>query len=348
MDPLTAHHGRPLPPPFYSSRDFQLNQFLHHQQPPAPAPAQMPKSDGEEQTPLKGGGDRDDVTVTSTTNNTNNNNNGSTGDGKQGLGLSSGTGDSGGDQTGRKPRGRPAGSKNKPKPPIIITRDSANALRSHVMEISNGCDIQDSISSFATRRQRGVCILSGSGTVANVTLRQPASPGAVAPIEDDESPVQPQGTEPLGTAGIVSSQQQSPPQIMVSSDATGLQDRKVGLEANVCRARAFMSSRVQSREIRYSSQRAPPLIMSFAFTSGEMERPLKIRENIQISVKKEWSDMLGIYFSVPNFMKPLPCCARNMNREYSQALNSEIDDYYSPWAEALDSHLAKLAIPRAT
>nr|GMD71609.1 AT-hook motif nuclear-localized protein 22-like [Ipomoea batatas] len=286
MDQLTAHHGRPLPPPFYSSRDFQLNQFLHHQ---PPAPAQMPKSDCEEQTALKGGGDRDDVTVTSTTNN--NNNNSPTGDGKQGLGLSSGTGDSGGDQTGRKPRGRPAGSKNKPKPPIIITRDSANALRSHVMEISNGCDIQDSISSFATRRQRGVCILSGSGTVANVTLRQPASPGAVVtlhgrfeilslsgsylpppappaasgltiylaggqgqvvggsvvgplmasgpvmimaasfgnaayerlPIEDDESPVQPQGTEPLGTAGIVSSQQQSPPQIMVSSDATGLQ-----------------------------------------------------------------------------------------------------------------------------
>ncbi|KAL0309161.1 UNVERIFIED_CONTAM: AT-hook motif nuclear-localized protein 22 [Sesamum radiatum] len=79
----------------------------------------------------------------------------------------------------RRPRGRPAGSKNKPKPPIIITRDSANALRSHVMEVANGCDIQESVSNFATRRQRGVCILSGSGTVTNVTLRQPAAPGAV-------------------------------------------------------------------------------------------------------------------------------------------------------------------------
>ena len=28
----------------------------------------------------------------------------------------------------RRPRGRPAGSKNKPKPPIIVTRDSANEI----------------------------------------------------------------------------------------------------------------------------------------------------------------------------------------------------------------------------
>lgn len=74
----------------------------------------------------------------------------------------------------RRPRGRPAGSKNKPKPPIIVTRDSANALRTHIMEISDGCDIMDGVASFARRRQRGVCILSGTGSVVNVTLRQPA------------------------------------------------------------------------------------------------------------------------------------------------------------------------------
>lgn len=82
----------------------------------------------------------------------------------------------------RRPRGRPAGSKNKPKPPIIITRDSANALRTHVMEIADGCDIMESVATFARRRQRGVCIMSGSGTVTNVTLRQPASPGAVVTL----------------------------------------------------------------------------------------------------------------------------------------------------------------------
>ncbi|XP_022922343.1 AT-hook motif nuclear-localized protein 24-like [Cucurbita maxima] len=89
---------------------------------------------------------------------------------------------SGGDPDGeitRRPRGRPAGSKNKPKPPIIITRDSANALRTHVIEVTDGCDIVDSVATFARRRQRGVCIMSGTGTVTNVTLRQPASPGAI-------------------------------------------------------------------------------------------------------------------------------------------------------------------------
>ncbi|PWA55440.1 hypothetical protein CTI12_AA224650 [Artemisia annua] len=39
-----------------------------------------------------------------------------------------------------------------------------------------------SISTFARRRQRGVCIISGTGTVTNVTLRQPASPGAVVTL----------------------------------------------------------------------------------------------------------------------------------------------------------------------
>ncbi|WOK96964.1 hypothetical protein Cni_G05672 [Canna indica] len=80
---------------------------------------------------------------------------------------------------GRRPRGRPPGSKNKPKPPIIITRESPNALRSHVLEIASGTDIMDALATFARRRQRGVCILSGSGVVANVTLRQPGGPPGV-------------------------------------------------------------------------------------------------------------------------------------------------------------------------
>ncbi|XP_031267405.1 AT-hook motif nuclear-localized protein 25-like [Pistacia vera] len=82
----------------------------------------------------------------------------------------------GGTGSGRRPRGRPSGSKNKPKPPIIITRDSPNALRSHVLEISAGSDIVDVVSNYARRRGRGVCVLSGTGTVTNVTLKQPAAP----------------------------------------------------------------------------------------------------------------------------------------------------------------------------
>ncbi|CAI9764897.1 unnamed protein product [Fraxinus pennsylvanica] len=55
----------------------------------------------------------------------------------------------------KRPRGRPAGSKNKPKPPIIIALDSSNAFRAHVMEVVDGCDIQESVSTLATRRHRG-------------------------------------------------------------------------------------------------------------------------------------------------------------------------------------------------
>ncbi|KAG6420123.1 hypothetical protein SASPL_116641 [Salvia splendens] len=83
----------------------------------------------------------------------------------------------------RRPRGRPAGSKNKPKPPIFVTRDSPNALRSHVMEVANGTDVAESIAHFARRRQRGVCVLSGSGSVANVTIRQPAAPSAAVVLQ---------------------------------------------------------------------------------------------------------------------------------------------------------------------
>jgi hypothetical protein len=46
-----------------------------------------------------------------------------------------------------------------------------------------------------------------------------------------------------------------------------ISDLKVELEFKVRRARVLMSSREQSREIRTSSQSAPPLIISFAFTS---------------------------------------------------------------------------------
>ncbi|KAJ0047964.1 hypothetical protein Pint_16004 [Pistacia integerrima] len=164
MDPVTAH-GHSLPPPFHT-RDFQLHHHqqqqqhqFHHQQ--------QQNSEDEQNRGIKL--DRDE-------NNNNSNNNTNSSDGKE-LIQASGEG-----EMTRRPRGRPAGSKNKPKPPIIITRDSANALRTHVMEIADGCDIVESVATFARRRQRGVCILSGTGTVTNVTLRQPASPGAIVSL----------------------------------------------------------------------------------------------------------------------------------------------------------------------
>ncbi|XP_008811845.1 AT-hook motif nuclear-localized protein 25-like [Phoenix dactylifera] len=81
----------------------------------------------------------------------------------------------------RRPRGRPPGSKNKPKPPIIITRDSPNGLHSHMLEVASGADVVESVTEYARRRGRGVCVLSGGGAVVNVSLRQPgaAPPGSV-------------------------------------------------------------------------------------------------------------------------------------------------------------------------
>ncbi|KAL8150556.1 hypothetical protein V2J09_020364 [Rumex salicifolius] len=105
------------------------------------------------------------------------------GDHHHGLDLiPSGGGGSGDGSGGRRPRGRPPGSKNKAKPPVIITRESANTLRAHILEVGNGCDIFDCVATYARRRQRGICILSGSGTVTNVSLRQPAAAGAVVTL----------------------------------------------------------------------------------------------------------------------------------------------------------------------
>ncbi|KAI3822157.1 hypothetical protein L1987_09739 [Smallanthus sonchifolius] len=145
MDP--GSHS--LPPPFHT-RNFNLHQF------------QQQNSEDEQ----SGTGHKREREENNNEDMLNNSGGGGSSEGKDG-------------EMGRRPRGRPSGSKNKPKPPIIITRDSANALRTHVMEVSDGCDVMDSISTFARRRQRGVCIISGTGTVTNVTLRQPASPGAV-------------------------------------------------------------------------------------------------------------------------------------------------------------------------
>ncbi|XP_057521202.1 AT-hook motif nuclear-localized protein 23-like [Amaranthus tricolor] len=110
-------------------------------------------------------------------NNNNNNIDNNHDDHGHGLDLvnisGAGSGSGSGDLVARRPRGRPPGSKNKPKPPVIITRESANTLRAHILEVASGCDIFDCVATYARRRQRGICVLSGTGTVTNVSLRQP-------------------------------------------------------------------------------------------------------------------------------------------------------------------------------
>ncbi|EXB65277.1 hypothetical protein L484_025356 [Morus notabilis] len=123
--------------------------------------------------------DNDSNNNTTPTNSSPRDDDNNTHDGDESIDPGSSGGGGSGSGGGRRPRGRPPGSKNKPKPPIVITKESPNALRSHVLEISSGSDIVESIAAFAQRRHRGVSVLSGSGIVTNVTLRQPAAPGGV-------------------------------------------------------------------------------------------------------------------------------------------------------------------------
>lgn len=153
MDPITAHGHSLQPPNFLTTRNLPQHHQFH--------PLHQTKED--EQSGSSSGLKREREEK-------NNNNNNNSSEGNKEL--------SGEAELRRRPRGRPSGSKNKLKPPIIISRESANALRTHVMEVADGCDIVESMSNFARIRQRGVCIMSGNGTVTNVTLRQPASSGA--------------------------------------------------------------------------------------------------------------------------------------------------------------------------
>lgn len=82
----------------------------------------------------------------------------------------------------RKPRGRPPGSKNKPKPPVVITRDSESSMHPIILELAAGSDILDCIAAFARRRRIGVSILGGSGIVSSIALRQPATASATFTI----------------------------------------------------------------------------------------------------------------------------------------------------------------------
>lgn len=63
----------------------------------------------------------------------------------------------------RRPRGRPPGSKNKPKPPVIITRDAEPSMSPYILEIPTGVDIINSITKFCRKRNMGLCVLNGSG-----------------------------------------------------------------------------------------------------------------------------------------------------------------------------------------
>ncbi|KAM0843541.1 hypothetical protein ACQ4PT_057641 [Festuca glaucescens] len=102
------------------------------------------------------------------------------------LASGGGGGDGSSIELSKKRRGRPPGSKNKPKPPVVITREAepVAAMRPHVIEIPGGRDVAEALARFASRRGLGICVLAGTGAVANVSLRHPCptAPGAAPSV----------------------------------------------------------------------------------------------------------------------------------------------------------------------
>jgi len=70
----------------------------------------------------------------------------------------------------KKPRGRPLGSKNKPKRPAIADKNMRTLIETNVIEIPHGNDIVEPLINYARCRQAGIIVSRGSGLVTDVTI----------------------------------------------------------------------------------------------------------------------------------------------------------------------------------
>uniref|UniRef100_A0A2P2LK57 AT-hook motif nuclear-localized protein n=1 Tax=Rhizophora mucronata TaxID=61149 RepID=A0A2P2LK57_RHIMU len=80
----------------------------------------------------------------------------------------------------KRAKGRPPGTGRKQQLALLgewMNNSAGIAFAPHVIHIGVGEDIVARVLSFSQQRSRAVCVLSGTGTVSSVTLRQPASTG---------------------------------------------------------------------------------------------------------------------------------------------------------------------------
>ncbi|CAL5190478.1 unnamed protein product [Lathyrus oleraceus] len=70
----------------------------------------------------------------------------------------------------KRPRGRPSGSKNKPKPPIIVKENSETLMEMLSIEIPAGKDIVEYLINLARRHQSSLTVVRAYGPVIDVTL----------------------------------------------------------------------------------------------------------------------------------------------------------------------------------
>ncbi|XP_057533268.1 AT-hook motif nuclear-localized protein 28 [Amaranthus tricolor] len=149
-----SHHQKfqppPPPPPSHNPHHFPPPHLIHHH--PFPQPSEEADSATTTTPPTQPFTKKPKTTPPTTSNE-----------------------DGGTIEISRRPRGRPPGSKNKPKPPIVITREPEPAMSPYILELPGGADVIESLSSFTRRRGVGICVLTASGAVANVSLKQPST-----------------------------------------------------------------------------------------------------------------------------------------------------------------------------
>lgn len=82
----------------------------------------------------------------------------------------------------KKRRGRPLGSKNRPKPPTNFKEDRNTRMEIVCIEIPTGRDIVGALVKYARRRQVDMTVLRGNGFVSHVTFLRPESRAHVPPM----------------------------------------------------------------------------------------------------------------------------------------------------------------------
>jgi hypothetical protein len=75
----------------------------------------------------------------------------------------------------KKPRGRPVGSKNRAKAPIIVNENTDNHMELISIEIPKGNDVVETLINLSVYRQAGITVLHAYGLVSNVTILHPIS-----------------------------------------------------------------------------------------------------------------------------------------------------------------------------
>ncbi|XP_058783094.1 AT-hook motif nuclear-localized protein 18-like [Vicia villosa] len=73
---------------------------------------------------------------------------------------------------GRRLRGRPIGSKNKPKILGVLTGDNRNTFKFHTIKINDGVDIMKRLFDFSKRQKRAISIITGNGVVEKARFLQ--------------------------------------------------------------------------------------------------------------------------------------------------------------------------------